>query len=120
MCLISRQSVSRFEKVCQGCSVVADTIPDGVGISDERAIPSCKDIPWGAVGVSSGTTIANLELEKGHFRTSDESDVVVECYRSEACVGGNDPDEYCADGYEGACKYKVPTPRRSIMTKYWI
>ena len=105
-----RQNISRFDTVCQGCSDAANnTVPDGVEISNERETPSCQAIPSGTVATSIATTVESLTLEKGFYRTSKESDVVMECYRSEACLGGSDPDEYCAEGYEGACECRVPS-----------
>ena len=70
----------------------------------ERGSLSCKDLPGGTLALSSGTTIEDITLQEGYYRTSNESSVVVQCYRTEACLGGNDPAHYCADGYEGACK----------------
>ena len=107
-----RQDISRFETVCQGCSDAANNIvPDGVEISNERQTPSCQEIPTGTVATSIATTVESLTLKKGFYRTSKENDIVMECYRSEACLGGSDPDEYCAEGYEGACECKATTTR---------
>lgn len=58
----------------------------------------------GAKASSRGTTVATLDLQKGYYRTSAKSQVVVECYLEDACVGGTDAESYCADGYEGPCE----------------
>lgn len=53
---------------------------------------------------STGTTLASLQLAEGYYRTSNESHVVLECYRKDSCIGGLDPTTYCATGYEGPCE----------------
>lgn len=105
MCFKIQQAVSRFEAVCQGCSAAASDLPDGVHINNQSGTPSCKELPEGTVALSSGTTVESLTLLEGYYRTSNQSSAVLECYRSEACVGGDDPGNYCAEGYEGACEY---------------
>ncbi|CAN0534887.1 unnamed protein product, partial [Scytosiphon promiscuus] len=42
-----------------------------------------------------------LTLNKGHFRTSNRSQVILQCYRKSACKGGEDVDKYCSEGYKG-------------------
>ncbi|CAN0401786.1 unnamed protein product, partial [Scytosiphon promiscuus] len=42
-----------------------------------------------------------LNLEKGRFRTSNQSHVILHCYRERACKGGKDVESYCSDGYKG-------------------
>lgn len=91
-------------------------IPGGVRINTERGKPSCKESPEGTVAMSSGTTVESIVLAAGYYRTSNDSEVVIQCYRSDACVGGIDPVDYCADGYDGACKYKY---RQHVVVQFW-
>ncbi|CAN0379041.1 unnamed protein product, partial [Scytosiphon promiscuus] len=42
-----------------------------------------------------------LSLEKGYYRTSNQSHDVLKCYQEKACLGGSDTATYCASGYEG-------------------
>ncbi|CAM9513865.1 unnamed protein product, partial [Ectocarpus sp. 13 AM-2016] len=47
-------------------------------------------------------TVATLNLEKGYYRISAySSGNILECFKEDACVGGNTVGEYCAPGYEG-------------------
>ncbi|CAM9485036.1 unnamed protein product [Ectocarpus sp. 12 AP-2014] len=90
----------RFELACARCSADCDAIPSSVTMADST-IPVCIELMEGTQASSSGTTVATLDLREGYYRTSAESRVVVECYLTSACVGGTDPENYCADGYEG-------------------
>lgn len=71
----------------------------------ETSIPVCADLPKGVNAASSGTTLSSLDLEKGYYRVSAESHVVVECLNEDACLGGRIAGQYCAPGYEGPCEY---------------
>ncbi|CAB1102169.1 unnamed protein product [Ectocarpus sp. CCAP 1310/34] len=90
----------RFELACARCSADCDAIPSSVTMADST-IPVCVESMEGTKASSSGTTVATLDLQEGYYRTSAESQVVVECYLTSACAGGTDPKNYCADGYEG-------------------
>ncbi|CAM9433543.1 unnamed protein product, partial [Ectocarpus sp. 13 AM-2016] len=90
----------RFELACARCSADCEAIPSSVTMADST-IPVCVELMEGTQASSSGTTVATLDLREGYYRTSAESQVVVECYLTSACVGGTDPENYCADGYEG-------------------
>ncbi|CAM9770306.1 unnamed protein product, partial [Laminaria digitata] len=47
------------------------------------------------------TTIATLSLDKGYFRSSNQSRVILKCFHQDACVGGSDATNYCESGYSG-------------------
>ena len=69
-------------------------------------MPVCEAVP---AGVSTngilGMTLETLDISAGYYRTSNHSHEVLECYREEACSGGQDADRYCAQGYAGPCKF---------------
>ena len=94
---------SCFDEVCSRCSTVDDgvSIPDDVRINEE---PVCSEPPLGATAPSYGTTVENLTLDEGYFRTSKKSHDILQCYRKSSCQGGSDADQYCAPGYIGPCK----------------
>lgn len=94
---------SCFDEVCSRCS----TSGEGVAKRKEVRIdelPVCAQPPLGATALSSGTTIAALTLEKGYFRVSNQSHVVLKCYEEDACHGGDDIEKYCTSGYTGPCE----------------
>lgn len=93
----------RFELVCARCST-CDDVYSGVLVDTDTTVPVCVDLPKGTTTASSGTSLATISLEKGYYRTSAESQIVLECYQEDACVGGDAADDYCASGYEGPCK----------------
>lgn len=97
-----------FDEVCSRCSGGLD----GANDSEEVRIdgfPVCAVPPVGAVASSSGTSVATLSLEKGYFRTSNQSHDVRKCYHEVACRGGSDANEYCTSGYTGPCETPVVT-----------
>lgn len=100
---------TRFELACARCSAVGSGNPEGVEVQHEDDIPICQDIPTGARAMLSGTTVEDIFLEAGYYRTSAESRKILECHRSKACVGGDDATDYCAIGYKGPCKCYRPS-----------
>ena len=46
-------------------------------------------------------TLESLWLESGWWRTSAQSENLLECKYGEACTGGNETDSYCKMGYNG-------------------
>lgn len=94
----------RFELVCARCSTGCNAIPGGVFVEPQDTLPVCVDLSEGATAVSSGTSLATLTLEEGYYRTSAESQIVLECYQEDARLGGTAGDDSCASGYKGPCK----------------
>ena len=94
---------SCFDEVCARCSNAGDgvLIREGIKI-DEK--PVCAEPPLGATTLSSGTTVANLTLKQGYFRTSNKSHDILPCYKESACQGGSDAGKYCTSGYTGPCE----------------
>lgn len=52
---------------------------------------------------NAGMTLPTLDLDRGFYRTSAESQNVLKCHQKKACTGGVDTSQYCATGYQGAC-----------------
>jgi hypothetical protein len=49
-------------------------------------------------------TVSTLLLERGYYRTSNESDAIMKCPLRKACEGGAAiGQESCADGFQGMC-----------------
>ena len=51
-----------------------------------------------------GMTLSTLKLDRGYYRTSAESQVILKCHQEKACIGGVEPSQYCEKGYQGPCK----------------
>lgn len=90
--------------VCNRCSSVPNSVPNGVLDSSTWVLPVCEEQPTGTVVISNGTTLQTLTLDEGYYRDRATSLEILKCYRPEACKGGDDASNYCASGYEGACK----------------
>jgi len=63
----------------------------------------CLECPEGVV-CDEGITIENMEVEDGYWRVDGESDTILQCPISEACVGSSSNsygDNLCRKGHEG-------------------
>ena len=83
--------------------VVVEVIKCNVGSflnEDLHGGVPCLDCPENTEcdGLSN---LHSLQLAPGFWRISSSSTVVLECPIEESCVGGSNPFEYCARGYEG-------------------
>ncbi|GMH72487.1 hypothetical protein TrLO_g15570 [Triparma laevis f. longispina] len=63
----------------------------------------CARLPEGVKSYIVGFTVENLDIEEGYWRSSRSSSVILPCLveTGEHCVGGNDPEDQCAEGYTG-------------------
>ena len=50
---------------------------------------------------TKGMTTLLLKIEKGYWRTGADSLNILACQNEEHCLGGTDPNNYCAEGYGG-------------------
>ena len=95
----------RYEVVCARCEpVYLNSANFNVDIADTATIPDCKELPAGVHETPNDTTVATLMLKTGFYRPSIISETIRECYQAEACLGGTDPDRYCAAHYKGPCE----------------
>ena len=62
---------------------------------------NCEELMEGVEADEPKSTLANLPLEPGFWRTTDFSLEVKRCMVAEACVGGNETDAYCRVGHTG-------------------
>lgn len=92
-----------FYEVCARCSTGGFDVKPDTSVQ-VGGLPVCEKVPPGATASFSGTTVETLVLEKGYYRTSNQSQVVTKCHRAGACTGGTVPDTICAVGYRGPCK----------------
>lgn len=72
-------------------------VPDCISLADARMEHAS----------SSGgiTTLEELEIDQGYWRATPISKHVLECYNGNACRGGlTGAEDYCSEGYHGACK----------------
>ena len=79
--------LNKEEDRCQQCASIDDA--DGVDCDEP------------------GATLSSLPIKSGYWRSSKESEVVLECIYSGACAGATEvssSDDYCSTGYEGPCE----------------
>ena len=92
----------RFEVVCEQC-VGGCNVDESMAKVTADSLPVCDDIPEG-VSRDGPTTLETFDLLEGYYRVSNESRVIRECYLTDACIGGTDHLNYCAQGYTGPCE----------------
>ena len=92
-----------LDEVCARCSRGGDELTDMKDVRTD-GYPVCAEPPPGTTASASGTSVMTLSLEKGYYRTSNSSHVVLQCFQESACLGGDDADAYCAPGYTGPCE----------------
>lgn len=109
-CFHSVPSLQTYSALCRFELACAQCLPDGCDSDlsnvtiDTKTVPTCEAIPDGVWPNSTAITLAEFDIKKGYFRISAESPLVLECFRAEACKGGVDPRNYCANGYQGPCE----------------
>ena len=62
----------------------------------------CKECPSHTVCDFPNVTLVLLNIEKGYWRQSAFSAEVRPCHNADACIGGANVSEQCAEGHEGA------------------
>ena len=62
---------------------------------------SCEAVGEGMDSETKGMTTSLLKIEKGYWRTGADSLNILACQNEEHCLGGTDPNNYCAEGYGG-------------------
>ena len=93
-------NVTRFEKVCHGCGEC-----DACGMEDENSVPICTAAIKNTRSEGGDTSIETLKLDRGFWRATNSSRIVLACYKEEACVGGiSGTSSFCLPGYEGPCE----------------
>eukprot|EP00752_Nemacystus_decipiens_P005732 g5187.t1 len=92
---------SRYQTVCDGCP---GNNGDGiVSVENEDVVPVCVEQLDNTRSEGGDTTIETLELIKGHWRTTKNSDKILSCYNEDACTGGmTDDPAFCQQGYNGS------------------
>lgn len=88
--------------------------------SPNNTIPFCESAPTGSSAPYVGTTVQTLELDAGYYRVSNLSRVVFECHNKQACKGGANVDDYCAEGYTGPCECNVDVRVRAPLWAEWL
>lgn len=89
-----------YTDVCQGC-------PNCTGLCFFDGDGSLECVPQleHATSAGEGVTVETLEIDKGYWRATNTSTLILPCYNTEACVGGiTGSSGYCDDGYDGPCK----------------
>ncbi|CAN0368688.1 unnamed protein product, partial [Ascophyllum nodosum] len=103
-----------FQTVCTGCH---DSCTECTFKKEQQGSPTC--ISLSQVGIEHATsrggttTVEQLKIDKGHWRATNTSTLVFECYNTKACGGGvTGASDYCLPGYEG--------PYCSICSKTYV
>eukprot|EP00903_Cladosiphon_okamuranus_P005767 g5717.t2 len=98
MFLHYNESGDPYEAVCDGCAIACE----GCVFAEPLLAPICKEVMTHSTSSGGKTTLEDLSLERGYWRATNSSEVVLACYNEDACLGGQTgASEYCLEGYEG-------------------
>ena len=85
--------------VCKGC----DTQCDECVVKGKE--PMCHEEVEHSTATGGNVTMDFLSIEPGYWRATNMSIIILECYRTKACLGGiTGKEDYCKEGYEGPCQ----------------
>lgn len=115
---IAEQNVA-YDTACSSCPPVSKCVD--CTVADNDTAVWCSWVLDYTSSPEENGTLASLTLDSGFWRTSNNSQTILECYNPDACVGGkaeecggvNCRDGYCASGYTGPCEY-LREPRTGI------
>ena len=85
-------------------------------IIDSSVAPVCVPCLDGADCSGTGSTLFNLKLEPGRWRTSATSLVIETCIAASSCVGDSTGSRYCAEGSEGPLCAVCSDDYRRVMS----
>lgn len=89
---------------CARCDTGSTVVAENAEVADNNRTPVCRRLPAGTNTSFTGVTLETIPILEGYYRSLSNSTDVRECYQLEACVGGDEVDHYCKDGYEGPCE----------------
>lgn len=105
MLFAASQSETIFEIVCDDCQIPCTECDFG---EDSKDTPRCKAELENSESAGGNETLETLSINEGYWRATNTSEIVRECYNTDACAGGQTGnDEYCKDGYRGPCEKHV-------------
>lgn len=95
------EPIERFQAVCLDCPAWDECFGCTLGSN----VTSTCDAPLEHTSADEdGVTLETLNITKGYWRVSSESDNILACYNADACVGDVLLENYCAPGYKGPCE----------------
>ncbi|CAM9150882.1 unnamed protein product, partial [Ectocarpus sp. 6 AP-2014] len=98
MFLEFEESGTLYEAICDGCPVECE----GCSFEEPRLVPKCSDALEHSNSSGGNVTLDALVIEPGYWRATPSSENVLECYNTDACLGGvTGSESYCLEGYEG-------------------
>eukprot|EP00903_Cladosiphon_okamuranus_P018352 g16884.t1 len=94
------EPTARYEVVCLDCPDWAEC--SGCSIARGNVVPTCEAPLENTEATQPGTTLETLDIARGYWRATNDSDNVLACYNADACIGGRTgADDFCAPGYTG-------------------
>jgi len=87
------------------CSCSANEYIDTEALKNFNYDEVCVTCGEGLDCSTFGNKLTTLNLLKGYWRSGPLSGDIRECIAEEACVGGSDATDYCADGHNPASPY---------------
>ena len=97
---------ARFTVVCHGCDGLESC--DNCEIADDALVPTCSAALDHTSADQDGMSLEELDIDKGYWRATNRSKIILGCYNTDACKGGKTGTlGYCETGYAGMgpCEY---------------
>ena len=91
--------------MCHGCPELENC--DNYTITDETTVPACSITLDHTSAEETGMSLEELDIDKGYWRATNTSKLILECYNTDACKGGKTRTPgYCDTGYAdvGPCE----------------
>ena len=77
-------------------------------MGDSNLDPTCSNELEHTSADKPGSTLDTLSINSGYWRAATDSSIILECHNKAACRGGRTgTDTFCADGYMGACEWRL-------------
>ena len=99
-CTLCEKKIKGSTTRNENSTTVDDCVcPKGTFLAADRLL--CDNIISGVEETKDGMSLEFLRLMQGYWRTNEKSTDIRECPVKEACIGGNEINQYCRVGHEG-------------------
>lgn len=96
------QSFDTYDVACNGCGT---SCQDCV-FEESLVAPMCTQVMQNAASPGGASTLETISINRGFWRATPNSTVVLACYNDKACLGGvTGTSGYCQEGYKGPCEH---------------
>lgn len=85
----------RYKDICISCGVCETCF-----VTNPETVLTCFNVPENTQSGGGVSTIKDIEVNPGFWRSSESGSIVLQCHNEDACTGGTDTGS-CDAGYDG-------------------